>query len=406
LPKLRHPGGSGQQDNQIVNLKLIMPKIIRITTAPISLKLLLKGQMKYMQQNGFEVVMVSSEGKEWEEVIATEGCRHQVIPMTRRLTPFADLRSLWRLYRFIKKERPDIVHSHTPKAGLLGMLAAKFAGVKIRIHTIAGLRFMTSTGFTRKLLVSMERLTGRAATHVWPNSFSLLRYMKENKLADKRKMQVIGLGSSNGIDLSRFSAAAIDTATLQKIKTSVNYNENLVYFLSVGRIVHDKGIDELVHAFTRINEKYGNTRLLLVGEFEDEMDPVSEKTKEILRSHPSIIMTGWSDQVEYYMQFSFALIHASHREGFPNVLLQAGAMLCPIICSHIEGNIDIVDNDQTGLVFNVRDADQLFDKMQFSLANPGKVKTYARVLREKIETHFDQPVLHRTLLHKYREILD
>src|SRR5690349_12331863 len=152
-----------------------MPKIIRITTAPISLKLLLKGQMRFMQENGFDVVMVSSEGKEWEEVIATEGCRHQVIPMTRRLTPFADLRSLWRLYRFIRKEKPDIVHSHTPKAGLLGMLAAKFAGVKVRIHTVAGLRFMTSKGLTRKILVSMEKLTAKAATHVWPNSFSLLQ---------------------------------------------------------------------------------------------------------------------------------------------------------------------------------------------------------------------------------------
>ncbi|HEV7783326.1 MAG TPA: glycosyltransferase family 4 protein [Chitinophagaceae bacterium] len=383
-----------------------MPRIIRITTAPISLKLLLKGQMKFMRENGFDVVMVSSEGKEWEEVIATEGCRHAIIPMTRRLTPFADLRSLWRLYRFIRKEKPDIVHSHTPKAGLLGMLAAKFAGVKVRIHTIAGLRFMTSKGFTRKLLVSMEKLTARAATHVWPNSFSLQQYIIEHKLAKKTKLELIGLGSSNGINLSRFSANAIDPAILQKIKSSVNYDENLVYFLSVGRIVHDKGIDELVSAFTRINEKNANTRLILVGEYEDEVDPVNEKTKEILKNHPSVIMTGWSDQVEYFMQFSFALIHASHREGFPNVLLQAGAMLCPIICSRIEGNIDIVDNDETGLVFDVNNADQLFEKMSYAIANPGQAAACAQTLRAKIETHFDQAVLHQALLRRYRETLD
>jgi glycosyltransferase involved in cell wall biosynthesis len=383
-----------------------MPKIIRITTAPISLNLLLKGQMRFMQENGFEVVMVSSEGKEWDEVIATEQCRHQVIPMTRRLTPFADLRSLWRLYRFIRKEKPDIVHSHTPKAGLLGMLAAKFAGVKVRIHTVAGLRFMTSKGLTRKILVSMEKLTAKAATNVWPNSFSLLQYMTEHKLANKKKMEVIGLGSSNGINLSRFSASAINPGTLQKIKASVNYDEKLICFLSVGRIVHDKGIDELVDAFTRINQQNPSTRLILVGEYEDDMDPVSEATKKILKEHPAIIMTGWSDQVEYYMQFSFALIHASHREGFPNVLLQAGAMLCPIICSRIEGNIDIVDNDQTGLIFDVNNADQLFDKMQFALAHPDQVKACAQALRHRIETHFDQPVLHQKLLSRYRETLD
>jgi glycosyltransferase involved in cell wall biosynthesis len=286
------------------------------------------------------------------------------------------------------------------------MLAAKFAGVKVRIHTIAGLRFMTSKGFTRKLLVSMEKLTARAATHVWPNSFSLQQYIIEHKLAKKTKLELIGLGSSNGINLSRFSANAIDPAILQKIKSSVNYDENLVYFLSVGRIVHDKGIDELVSAFTRINEKNANTRLILVGEYEDEVDPVNEKTKEILKNHPSVIMTGWSDQVEYFMQFSFALIHASHREGFPNVLLQAGAMLCPIICSRIEGNIDIVDNDETGLVFDVNNADQLFEKMSYAIANPGQAAACAQTLRAKIETHFDQAVLHQALLRRYRETLD
>lgn len=383
-----------------------MPKIVRITTAPISLKLLLKGQMKFMRENGFDVVMVSSDGKEWEEVIATEQCRHAIIPMTRRLTPFADLKSLWKLYRFIKKEKPDIVHSHTPKAGLLGMLAAKFAGVKVRIHTVAGLRFMTSKGFTRKLLVRMEKLTGWAATHVWPNSGSLLQYMTHNKLASKKKMEIIGLGSSNGINLSRFSPASIDQEILQKLKTSINYNEELIYFLSVGRIVHDKGIDELVAAFTKLRAENEKIRLLLVGEFEDEMDPVSDETKAILKQHPAIIMTGWSDQVEYYMQFSFALIHASHREGFPNVLLQAGAMLCPIICSRIEGNIDIVDDGKTGLIFECGNASQLYNKMQLALNDPSLVKSQAQALRHKIETHFDQPVLHQTLLKKYREILD
>ncbi len=383
-----------------------MPKLIRITTAPISLKLLLKGQMKYMQQRGFEVVMVSSEGKEWDEVIANEQCRSQIIPMTRRMTPFADLKSLWLLYKFIKKEKPDIVHTHTPKAGLLGMLAAKMAGVKIRVHTIAGLRFMTSKGFPRKVMVSMEKLTGWAATHVWPNSFSLLQYIKEHKLVNNKKLEVIGLGSSNGINLSRFSASALKPEVLQKIKSSIQYDEKLIYFLSAGRIVHDKGIDELVNAFIKIYEKNKQTRLILVGAFEDEVDPVSDATKEILKTHPGIIMTGWSDEVEYYMQFCFALVHASHREGFPNVLLQAGAMLCPIICSRIEGNIDIVDNEKTGLIFEVTNEQQLFQKMEFALANTTLVKKYAQELRHKIEQHFDQPVLHTILLDKYRKMLD
>ena len=123
-----------------------MPKLIRITTAPLSMKYLLTGQMQYMQRHGFEVTMVSSDGKEWPDILKNEQCSHHIVHMTRKMTPFTDLISLWNLYRFFRNQRPDIVHSHTPKAGLLAMLAAKFAGIKIRIHTIAGLRFMTATG--------------------------------------------------------------------------------------------------------------------------------------------------------------------------------------------------------------------------------------------------------------------
>src|SRR5678809_968613 len=121
-----------------------MPKLIRVTTVPMALKHLLSGQMRYMKESGFDVIMVSADGKEREDILKNEGCPHVIIPMTRQITPFADLRSLWRLYNFFKREKPDIVHSHTPKAGLLSMFAAKLSGVKIRIHTIAGLRFMTS----------------------------------------------------------------------------------------------------------------------------------------------------------------------------------------------------------------------------------------------------------------------
>ena len=160
-----------------------MAKIIRVTTVPMALKVLLRGQMRYMKKAGFEVIMVSADGIERNDVMQYEGCPHHIIPMTRKITPFADALSFWKLYRLLKKEKPDIVHSHTPKAGLLAMLAAKYAGVKIRIHTVAGLRFMTASGFTRTILTRMEKITAHAATHVWPNSLSLLKYVKQHNLA-------------------------------------------------------------------------------------------------------------------------------------------------------------------------------------------------------------------------------
>ena len=382
-----------------------MPKLIRITTAPISLKVLLSGQMKYMQENGFEVVMVSSDGKELGDVKANEGCRHHIIPMTRRMTPFADVRCLWLLYRFFKKEKPAIVHSHTPKAGLLSMLAAKLAGVKIRIHTIAGLRFVTTKGFSRRVLIFMEKLTGKAATHVWPNSFSLEKYIKENKLVSPAKLEVIGWGSSNGIKLSRYSPVAIEEEKLQDTKKPIQYDSSLIYFLSVGRIVHDKGMDELLNAFLRLYAINPAVRLLLVGAFEDEVDPVSDTTRQLINTHPAVIMAGWSDAVEYFMPLSFALVHPSHREGFPNVLLQAGAMGCPVICSRIDGNIDIVKHQQTGLIFEVKNEDELYSQLKYALENPAILHQYATTLRQQIEQYFDQPIVHSLLRKKYHELL-
>ncbi len=382
-----------------------MPKLIRITTVPIALKYLLAGQMRYMKDNGFDVIMVSADGEGREDLEGKEGCTHYIIPMTRKITPFADLQSLWRLYRFFKKERPDIVHSHTPKAGLLSMLAARWAGVRVRVHTIAGLRFMTSRGITRKLLIAMEKLTARSANHVWPNSLSLMKHISENKLVSSKKLEVIGKGSSNGINLERFSASALQQDKLQKIKELVQYDEKLTYFLCIGRIVKDKGIEELLKAFTRIYENNKQVRLILVGSFEDELDPVSIETRKELQTHPAIILTGWRDDIEYFMQFSFALVHPSHREGFPNVLLQAGAMLCPVICSRIEGNIDVVEHEKTGLIFEARNEEELDLQMGRALADPQVLRQYTRERRLKIEQHFDQRVLHAAILSRYRELL-
>jgi glycosyltransferase involved in cell wall biosynthesis len=382
-----------------------MPKLIRVTTVPMALKVLLSSQLKYMKDHNFEVIMVSADGKERKDVIQNEQVPHYVIPMTRKITPFADLISLWRLYKFLKKENPDIVHSHTPKAGLLAMLAAKLAGIQIRIHTVAGLRFMTATGSTRRVLIQMEKLTGKWATHVWPNSFSLQEFIRKNNLVNADKLEVIGLGSSNGINLSRFSTQALKNERLDIIKKHIKYDDSLTYLLCVGRIVKDKGVDELLYAFSKTYEKNKNLRLIMVGPFEDDLDPVSEESKRILRSHSGIILAGWSDEVEYFMHLSFALIHASHREGFPNVLLQAGAMLCPVICSSIEGNVDIVEHKKTGLLFEVKNKESLLMELEKGLADPESLKQYARELRSKIELHFAQEVIHQRLHQRYNELL-
>jgi glycosyltransferase involved in cell wall biosynthesis len=383
-----------------------MPKLIRVTTVPMSLKVLLKGQMKFMSDAGFDVIMVSADGKELKDVLEYEKCPHKLIEMTRQITPFKDLLAFWKLYFFFKKEKPDIVHSHTPKAGLLAMLAAKMAGVRIRVHTIAGLRFMTSAGLTRFLLVQMEKITGKAATHVWPNSGSLLQYVLNNKLVKPSKLEVIGKGSSNGIDLNRFSKSALSLQGVEKAKQVINYDASLIYILSVGRIVRDKGIRELAHAFDNLYIKNNKLRLVLVGSFEERLDPLDEQTMQLIKSHQGIIMAGWHDEVEYFMSIADLLVHASHREGFPNVVLQSGAMECPIICSRIEGNIDIVDDNENGLLFTVKDEADLQLKLKTAIENPSRMREMSIRLRKKIEKNFDRCYVHQQLKKRYSELLN
>src|SRR5690606_21493270 len=173
------------------------PKLIRITTVPISLRILLKGQLRYMSQF-YDVIGVSSPGKEVDEVREVEGIRVEEIEMTRKITPFKDLVSLWKLYRFFKKEKPDMVHSRAPKAGLLGMMAAWLAGVPVRLHTVAGLPLMEAKGLKRQILLGVEKITYASATKVFPNSQGLYDFILQEKLGNPEKLSIIGNGSSNG----------------------------------------------------------------------------------------------------------------------------------------------------------------------------------------------------------------
>lgn len=382
-----------------------MPKLIRITTAPLSLKYLLSNQMRYMHENGFDVLMVSSEGKEWPDLLANEKCPNRIVPMTRQITPFKDLVSLWRLYRLFRKEKPDIVHSHTPKAGLLAMLAAKLAGVKIRIHTIAGLRFMTATGFRKRILVFMEKLTAKAAHHVWPNSYSLLEYIKANKLVKPSKLQVMGKGSSNGVDLSRYSPEVLKPEVLAEIKSLVNFDPQYRYILNMGRIVKDKGVEEVLSVFDQLSKEDPQLRLIVLGAFEDDLDPISAAAKNILETNPAIIHIDWSDRVEYFMHLAELLLHASYREGFPNTLLQSGAMGCPIVCTNIEGSVDIVTHGETGLIFQPGQAIDLEEKLRYALKHPDEMKLYSRNLRKKVEDNFSQQYLHECIRQQYLLLL-
>lgn len=380
-----------------------MPKLIRVTTVPLSLKLLLAGQMKFMEASGFDVLMVSADGKEVNEVVKKEGCPHHVIPFTRKITVFQDIYCLWLLFWLFKKEKPDLVHSHTPKAGLLSMIAGKFAGVKIRVHTVAGMPYMVADKKRRKILILMEKLTFHLATEVWSNSQSLMKFILEEKLLDPQKIKVIGEGSSNGVDLVKFNRGALSENHLVAATMRIMPGENDFIILSVGRLVRDKGIEQLVTAF--LDSKIVNqSKLVLLGSFEQQLNPLKAKIFRKIQDHPRIVHVEWTDHVAHYMALSDVLVHASHREGFPNVLLEAGAMQLPVICSNIIGNIDLVTQRMTGLIFPVKNTEILKEAMEFSFVKRDVMQLCADNLYLEVTQKYVRPKLHQVILENYQRL--
>ena len=341
-----------------------MPKLIRITTVHLSLKLLLTDQMKFMKTAGWDVLMVSSDGREVNEVVKREGCPHHVIPFTRKITPFQDLYCIWLLIKLFKEERPDIVHTHTPKAGILGMLAAKMAGVPVRLHTVAGLPLMEASGAKRHLLDAVEKLTYACATKVYPNSIGLRNIILENNYAPPQKLKVLGEGSSNGIDTKYFDPGLFSDIEKAQFRKKLRLPLDDLVFIFVGRLVADKGINELVEAFVELQKTEKSVSLLLVGPFEQELDPIMDNNLKIIKTHPKIVSVGFQEDVRPYLAVADVLAFPSYREGFPNVVLQAGAMGLPAIVSDINGCNEIVAENVNGCIIPVKDKIALKGAMQ------------------------------------------
>lgn len=376
-------------------------KIIRITTVPVSLKTLLKGQHKFMA-NHFEVIGISSEGQELSDVRDIEGIRVIPIEMTRRISPFKDLKSVWQIYKVLQKEQPLIVHSHTPKAGVVGMLAAKLAKVPYRFHTVAGLPLMEAKGSKRKLLDFVEKLTYRCATKVYPNSKGLFDFILENNLTKENKMGIIANGSSNGINTDFFNPDLFSQDDKEKTRTNIGITSNDFIFIFVGRLVGDKGINELILSFDQISKEIDNAKLLLVGSFESELDPLHSKTLNSIHANPNIISVGFQNDVRPFFSISDVLVFPSYREGFPNVVMQAGAMGLPSIVCDINGCNEIIKDEENGLIIPVKDSASLYLSMQ-KIFNDNDLKSKMKQnARNMIKSRYEQQIVWNSILREYK----
>lgn len=378
-------------------------KIIRITTVPLSLDVFCRGLLRELSEE-YEVVAVSSPGPLLDEVARREGIRTAAVPMERRIAPLKDIASLWRLVRLFRKERPDMVHSMTPKAGLLSMMAARLTGVPVRLHTFTGLVFPSMTGRRRRLLELTDRLTATCATHIVPEGEGvrddLLRFG-----ITRKPLRVLGYGNVRGIDLDWYDRTPEVLGEAESLRRRFGIGPDAFTFVFVGRLVADKGIRELTDAFFRLWEEGRKVHLLLCGETEAE-DPLPDSTRHRMETCPCIhFSAGWLSDVRPWYAAADALVHSSYREGFPNTVIEAGAMRLPCIVTDINGSREIIRDGENGRIVSPRDEEALYGAMKAFLEDPDALRVMSMRARKMVATRFEQGYVRSCLKDFYHEIL-
>lgn len=373
-------------------------KLIRISTVPGSLNTFLKGQLKMFSQH-YDVLAVSSPGKELEELSVREGVRTAVIPMERHISLIKDFVSLCRLIILFACERPYIVHSMTPKAGLLAMVAAWITRVPVRMHTFTGLVFPTATGKMQKLLILMDRITCFCATYINPEGEGVKRDLESFHITTK-PLHVIANGNVRGIDLAWYDR----TQEVMEVADYIRIKEKFT-FCFVGRLVKDKGINELVSAFVRLHAECNGVCLFLLGNFEEKLDPLKLEIMEEIRRHEGIVYVGRQKDVRPYLAASDTFVFPSYREGFPNVVLEAGAMGLPCIVTDINGSNEIIIPDRNGVVIPPRDENALYNMMKwFYEHRHHEVEKMGKNTRSLVAERYEQQMIWQALLSEYQSL--
>lgn len=380
-----------------------MKKLIRITTVPISLEKLLENQARFFKSY-YEVTLVSAQIDELEALAKDQGVAFFPLEMTRKITPLQDLRCLIQLIRFLRQEKPHIVHSHTPKAGIIGMLAAFIARVPVRMHTVAGLPLMEAKGLKRILLNLVERITYFCATHIYSNSKGLEAFILQNKLCPPQKMKILGEGSSNGIDTTYFDPKQVSKVQQYDLKKELQIKAKDFVFCFVGRLVKDKGINELIEAFIAISKKNSAAKLLLVGHAEAELDPLLPQTLHSIGLNENIIEVGFQNDIRPYLAIADVFTFPSYREGFPNVILQANAMEIPCIVSNINGCNEIINEGENGWIIPAKNTLMLQKKMEAVLKSPIALKFTKNEIRTHIINKYERKVFWNLLLQEYKTL--
>lgn len=376
-------------------------KLIRTAAVPESLNILLRGQLKFLN-NYFEVTAIASHGKDLFELKAREKVKIKDIEIKRKISIIKDFIALFRLFAYFRSEKPTIVHSITPKAGLLSMVAAKLAGVPIRMHTFTGLIFPTSKGLKKRILIVMDKILCWAATNIYPEGEGVKKDLQNFKIT-RKPLKVIANGNVNGIDLCYFDPSLFTEEEKAKLREKLQIDKSNFVYIFVGRISKDKGINELISAFTQIGKS--QAKLLLVGPSEQDLDPVFPETLVEIETNTNIISVGFQKDVRLFFAISDCLVFPSYREGFPNVVMQAGAMELPSIVTDVNGSNEIIKQDINGTIIPAHDVIALQQQMTKMIENKSYCQNLKSQTRNLISARYEQNIAWSALIEEYNSLL-
>ena len=379
-----------------------MPKLLLLSTEPITFKLLLSGQPKLMKEQGWEVLVVSSDGREVQQICRTEGVQHEVIPFVSGINYSEDLISFWLLYQLLRKEKPDVIHTYGSKVGFLGMLAANLVGIPHRVHSITEMPVHSKD--PQKGFTFLEKWTYSNATALWVNSTGMLSFFTSNTKVDSSKYSLIGNGSPLGVNLEKFNRQVLKENHLVAATMRILPGENDFIILAVGKLIKRKGIEDLVAAFLS-SKIVSSSKLVLIGTFDKEEEPLDQDILQSIREHPRVVQIDWTDHVEHHLALADVLVQPSHAEGFSNVLLEAAAMQVPIICSNCVGNTSLIKQKKTGLVFPVGEVSVLKEALEFAYVKRETLSTYAEALFQEVQEKFDRKSMRQLQLEKYNQMI-
>lgn len=365
-------------------------KFFLMTTIPITLNFF-KDQVRELSKD-FEMTLVSSPENLLSEIARRENVKYQAIAMKRDISLKDDITSFLKILYLFAKKRPDIIHCNTPKASLLGLTTGYLTRVPTRIYYIHGLRYEGATGKKQQLLINLEKINCFCATDIIAVSHGVKQKV-EQKLT-RKPVTVIHYGSANGLVIEEFSN---DNYNTKVIREEYGINENDFVFGFVGRLVKDKGIEELVQAFNQLEQK--NIKLLLVGNYEPELDPLSQEAFQTIKNNPNIIEVGFQKDVKKFLSIMNLFVSPSYREGFGVAVLEANLMQVPVLVSDITGHSEIVREGKNGFFVKSKNILDLQEKMSYLITRKEQLNQIRPACREEVIKKFNHnDVLQQALL--------